>query len=97
ASIQTAVITLSAPNDHLTASPHCRVIESPSGRVDAAGACPSVRAWIVSAADVQKRPALITAPDNHFDAGPHCRVLVAASGRVGRAGSCPIVRGWIVS
>ena len=41
------------PNDHFTASPHCRVTGSGSGRVDRAGSCPTIRSGIVSPAGVQ--------------------------------------------
>ena len=34
----------SAPDDHFTASPDCRVIGPGRGRVGGAGGCPSVRA-----------------------------------------------------
>ncbi len=45
----------SAPDDHFTAGPHCRVIDSRIGRVGGAGGCPTVRAGIISAAGVQSR------------------------------------------
>src|SRR4029077_8255872 len=35
----------SAPDDHFTVGPNCRVIQPGSGRVCGAGGCPSVRAW----------------------------------------------------
>ena len=43
----------SAPDDHFTAGPHCRVIVSGIGRVGGAGGCPTIRAGIVSPAGVQ--------------------------------------------
>ena len=43
----------SAPDDHFTAGPDCRVKVSASGRVGRAGGCPTVRAGIVSPAGVQ--------------------------------------------
>ena len=43
----------SAPDDHFTAGPHCRVIVSGTGRVGRAGGCPAIRAGIVSPAGVQ--------------------------------------------
>ena len=46
---------ISAPDDHFTAGPDCRVIGSGSGRIGGAGGCPTVRARIVSPAGVQKR------------------------------------------
>src|SRR5205814_2248053 len=36
------------PHDHFTAGPHCRVIESASGRVGGADSCPTIRARTVS-------------------------------------------------
>ena len=46
-------VVTSAPDDHFTAGPHCRVIFSGSGRVGGAGGCPTIRAGIVSPAGVQ--------------------------------------------
>ena len=47
---------LSAPNDHFTAGPDCRVSESASGRVGYAGGSPTIGAGIVSPASNQMRP-----------------------------------------
>ena len=77
---------MSAPDDHFTAGPHCRVNVSGSGRVGGAGGCPTVGAGIVSPAGVQKAAAIISAPDDHFAAGPDCRVHVSGSGGVGECG-----------
>ena len=46
-------VTISAPDDHFTASPDCRVNGSGSGRVGRAGGCPTIRAGIVSPASVE--------------------------------------------
>ena len=90
--------TVSAPDDHFTAGPDCRVTVSGRGRVGRAGGCPTIRAGIVSPAGVRKHAAdVISAPDDHFTAGPDCRVTVSGSGRVGRAGGCPTIRAGIVS
>ena len=69
---------VSAPDDHFTAGPHCRVTGSGSGRVGRAGGCPTIGAGIVSPAGVQQSPP-ISAPDDHFTAGPHCRVIASGS------------------
>ena len=53
ASVQVGRIVSSAPNDHLTASPHCAVIPPRFGRVDRAGSYPAIRAWIISPARVK--------------------------------------------
>ena len=53
ASVQSAVAVYSAPDDHFTASPDCRVTVRASGRVGRAGGRPTVGAGIVSAAGVQ--------------------------------------------
>src|ERR1051326_4111767 len=74
-----------APNDHFTAGPRCRVTGSSRSCVSRAGACPTIRAGIVSAAGVVITPA----PNDHFTAGPHCRVTDSARGRVGGAGGRP--------
>ena len=46
----------SAPDDHFTAGPDCRVTDSGSGRVGGAGGRPTIGAGIVSAAGVRKWP-----------------------------------------
>jgi len=83
----------SAPDDHFTPGPHCRVIGSASGRVSDAGSCPAIRAWVVSAARVQTVVRDVeAAPDHHFAAAPDPGVTVSANGRVGRAGGDPAIR-----
>ena len=59
----------SAPDDHFTAGPHCRVKISGSGRVGGAGGCPTIRAGIVSAAGVQIVLTIELRPRRSF----HCR------------------------
>ena len=88
--------SLSAPDDHFTASPHCRVTVSGSGRVGGAGGCPTIRVGLYLPPVFRKLP-LISAPHNHFAAGPHCRVTVSCIGRVGGAGGCPTIGARIVS
>ena len=96
--VQKAAATNSAPDDHFTAGPDCRVSDSASGRVGGAGGCPTIRAGIVSPAGVQKIADCVSStPDDHFTAGPHCRVKYSRSGRVGGAGGCPTIRAGIVS
>ncbi len=87
---------VSAPDDHFTVGPHCRVIDSCGRRIGGIGSGPAVGAGIVSAASV-KIPRCQSAPDDHFTAGPHCRVISSGSGRVGRAGGCPTVGTGIIS
>ena len=70
----------SAPDDHFTAGPDCRVIASGRGRVGRAGGCPTICAGIVSPASVQKARSRSSAPDDHFTAGPDCRVNDRAVG-----------------
>ena len=70
----------SAPDDHFTAGPDCRVKLSGSGRVGGAGGCPTIRARIVSPASVQEVTAVISTPDDHFTAGPDCRVRSRPAG-----------------
>ena len=59
---------ISAPDDHFTAGPHCRVSDSRSGRVGRAGGCPTIRAGIVSPAGVRSRTSSLR-PRRSF----HCR------------------------
>ena len=85
-----------APDNHFPVGPHCCVRVSGSGRIASVRGCPTIRARIVSSADVQVLAIVISAPDNHFRAGPDCRMIVSECGRVGRAGGCPSVTVGIV-
>src|SRR6476619_3286748 len=87
---------VAAPDDHFTATPHCRVTLSCRGRVASPRGYPTVRAGIVSRAGVKIVGAAgSSAPDDHFTASPDRRVVGSASGRVGDAGGCPaIVCAW---
>ena len=87
-------IVKSAPDDHFTSCPHCRVIVSGARRVGGAGSGPTVGGGIIPAASVKiATHASSAAPDNHFAAGPHCRVIVSAIGCAGGAGWSPCVVG----
>jgi hypothetical protein len=72
---------LSAPHDHFTACPHCRVSGSSRGRVNSGSIYPTVGAGIVSTASI-KNADTVSAPDDHFAAGPHCRVKESPNRRV---------------
>src|SRR5204862_206300 len=96
ASVEIDTVGSSAPDDHLTASPNCRVNVSGTGRVGGAGGCPAISAGIVSPASVQSA-AVSSAPDDHLTASPNCRVLVSRTGRISGGGGCPAVGARIVS
>ena len=95
----------SAPDDHLAAGPHCRVIGPGVGHAGEAGGCPTVGAGIVSASGVERvktRGRSATAdpdptPGDHLVAGPHCRVIFPDLGRAGGGSGCPSIHGGIVS
>src|SRR5436305_1337104 len=87
----------SAPDDHFSAGPDCRVKLSARGRVGGAGGCPTVGIRRVSTAGAHIAAVAISAPDDHLAAGPHCRVSLSARGRVGGTVACPTVLAWIVS
>ena len=88
----------SAPDDHLSTGPHCRVEDAPIGRTRGTRGRPTIRAGIVLSSGVQgKAHEVNAAPDDHLTASPHCRVAASASGRVGGAGSRPSICGGIVS
>jgi hypothetical protein len=99
AGVQITSVANSAPNDHFTAGPDCRVPVTGRGRVGGAGCCPRIRAGIVSPARVKDVVTVILrpAPDDHCAACPDCRVKVSGSGRVGGAGGYPSIRAGIVS
>ena len=82
------IIKISAPDDHFTAGPHCRVKLSANWRADSAGGCPTIGDRIVPSASVQIA-AVVSAPDDHLTAGQHCRVKLSASGRARGARGCP--------
>jgi hypothetical protein len=90
--------SITAPDDHFSASPECRVKVSLSGRAGGAGGCPTVGDGIVPAAGVQpgRRGICKTAPDDHFTASPDCREINSCGGRVGGAGGYPAIRAGIV-
>ena len=89
--------TVAAPDDHFTATPHCRVTFSCGGCVVSARGYPTVRAGIVSPAGIKIVSAAgISAPDDHFSAGPDRRVLESTRRRVGRAGGHPAIGCGIV-
>ena len=67
------------PDDHFTASPHCRV------RIRAAGALVVLVAVQLSVPGLYLPPVFkslrsISAPDDHFTASPHCRVTTRPVG-----------------
>src|SRR5204862_2092428 len=86
-----------APDDHFTASPHCRVTFSCRGRGASPRADPTIRTGIVSSAGVHIIVAICSAPDDHFIAGPDRRLLESTRRRVGGAGSRPTVGVGIIS
>jgi len=86
----------SSPNDHVGASPYCRLTGSADRRIGGARGDPTIGVGIVSSAGVQI--AIITAtPDDHFAPAPHCCVEGPGSGSVSSARSCPAICDWIVS
>ena len=86
-------IPSTAPDDHLTACPDCRVIISSSGCINGGSVCPCVRAGIISPASVET--AKTAAPDNHLTASPHCRVAKPLLGCIG--GGYPTIKITIIS
>ena len=74
--------TYSAPDDHFTAGPDCRVEPSGIRRVGSAS-----RRGIVSAAGIEIGCVISSTPDDHVASGPDCRVTRSGFGRVGSAGS----------
>ena len=88
--------TYSAPDDHFTAGPDCRVEPSGIRRVRSASRRPTIEIGIVSAAGIEIGCVISSTPDDHVASGPDCRVTPSRSGRVGSAGSCPAVCDRIV-
>src|SRR5205814_8132028 len=70
----------SAPDDHFTAGPHCRVTGSRSGRVARTGDCPTIHTRIVSATGVEIADIKITStPNDHITASPDCRLIFSTN------------------
>src|SRR5206468_8730924 len=91
-----AKTVFSAPDDHFTARPHCRLSDPGIGRVSGAGGGPTVGRRIVSPAVIKAAAVDKSAPDDHFTAGPDCGVKVPTSGSVRGAGGCPTVSAGVV-
>src|SRR5436190_1302460 len=90
-----------APNDHLAAGPHCRLVDSTHWRIGGARGCPTISARKVSPAGVRKVSVLVvdknSAPNDHFAAGPdRCRPT-SRRRCVSRTSLCPVIGHWIVS
>ena len=86
----------STPDDHFTAGPHPRVLESAIGRIGCGGGCPTVLARIVTPASMQKIQVIPSTPDDHLMAGPDCRMIASDRGRAGSGGRGPTVGARIV-
>ena len=76
----------SAPDDHFTAGPDCRVKDSGSGRVGGAGGCPTIRAGIVSPAGVQMSRCHRIRPRRSF----HCQSRLPCD-RLGQSGALVVL------
>src|SRR5437764_8662858 len=95
-----AIVVISAPDDHFSATPNGSVAGSRNGRASGTGVGPRIGSRTVSAASVQI-PETITrsSPDDHFSAGPHCGVIESTGGGVRAASGCPgIIKAtkWII-
>ena len=67
--IVTPIVT--APDDHLTAGPHCRVQVSWFRRIGYARSRPDIRVGIVPTTGLEDVEGLVSAaPDDHFDPSP---------------------------
>ena len=88
--------TITAPDDHFTANPHCRV-----RRLGKRARCQPVDTQLfvpgLYLPPVFRSLPLVTAPDDHFTTSPHCRVSVSRVGCVSGATSCPTIRRRTVS
>jgi len=98
ASVQKAEAIITAPDDHFTAGPDCRVELACSGGIVGAGGYPIIRARRISPPGVQIGETSIrfSAPDDHFATRPDCGVSYPASWNVGRASGRPAIKNGIV-
>src|SRR5262245_8138887 len=65
------------PDNHLAASPYCRMISSALGGGCEGEGWPTIGAAIIFGASVEIVSRRVSAPNDHFGAGPHCRVAVS--------------------
>ena len=84
--------TYSAPDDHFTAGPDCRVEPSGIRRVGSAS-----RRGIVSAAGIEIGCVISSTPDDHVASGPDCCVTPSGMRRIGSAGSRPRICAGVIS
>ena len=68
----------SAPDDHFTAGPDCRMVRTGRWCVDRGSSYPAIRTGIVSSSGPDVVVPM-SSPDNHFTAAPDCRVKLSAS------------------
>ena len=94
AGVQEADAVTTAPDNHFSAGPDCRVTNRRAdGRIGDAGRRPGIGCRIVFPAGVQiASGVIITAPNDHFTAGPDCRVICSFVGRVDGACGSPSVK-----
>jgi hypothetical protein len=86
-----------APDDHLIASPDCRVPGSCGGCIVGARSYPAIHARIISHAGIQSASVTKASPNDHLASGPHCYVMAARGRRASGASRCPIVGIRVVS
>ena len=89
--------TYSAPDDHFTAGPDCRVRPSGIRRVGSAGRRPKIEIGIVSAAGIESGCGISSTPDDHIAFSPDCRVTPSSMRRVGIARSRPRICAGVIS
>src|SRR5882724_9766099 len=82
----TIVVVGSAPDNHLTTRPHCRVIDSGTWGAGGVESRPRVGREIVAAASVIAVADILSAPDNHLGSRPHRGVIASRCGRIESAG-----------
>ena len=75
AGVERGTLVSAPPDDHFAARPDRCVRVSGIRRIRGTCGYPTIRAWIVSPARVQKVERLVLAtPDDHFTVSPDCRV-----------------------
>ena len=79
------LVLTTAPDNHFSAGPDCRVKSSSRRRVGDGGRRPRIGRRVVFAAGIQiASDVIITAPNDHFTAGPDRSVVCSCVGRVVR-------------
>jgi hypothetical protein len=91
--VRNPIEEIPSPNDHFTASPHCRVDSPATRRIGCACSSPAIHNRIIFTPGLIKK----TVPNDHLATRPNCRMRISGTGGTNRRCSGPTVCSGIVS